>query len=113
MYVNSAYEPYPYPDLGLSLDCMSRGVGCLPCGMGGCSKGLGLFATPFDLASYTWQEWALVGVGAIVLISVFSTGKRVSRTVGRKARYIAGAGKRRRLSKASKLYAQAERLKAA
>jgi hypothetical protein len=78
--------------------------------MGTAPSGLGLFATPFDLASWGWQEWALAISGVFVAFSVFSTTSRAVGTVRRKARYISKAGERSRKAKADKLRAEARRL---
>jgi hypothetical protein len=86
----------------------SRGMGC--CGLGAAPSGLGLFATPFDLASWGWQEWAIAIGGVFVFYSVFSTTSRAVGTVRRKVRHVAGAGDRARKAKADKLRAEARRL---
>lgn len=88
------------------------GCGCAS-GLGGCGcTGLGLFATPFDLKSWTWQEYGVAAAAVFVLFSVFSTSARGVRSVRRKARYIAGAGQRRRSAKAAALRSEAAKLEA-
>jgi hypothetical protein len=105
MYVSSNT---PVPTSG----CV--GMGCAPCAGLGCGPtGLGLFATPFDLASWTWQEWGIAIAGVFVLFSVFSTTRRAVGTVKRKARYISKAGERSRKAKAAKLRAEASRIETA
>ncbi len=70
---------------------------------GGCSKGMGVFNSDgtglfgsgifgdsvslFDVSTWTWHEWVTAFGAAYVLISVFSTTKRV----GRGVRHAAGA----------------------
>ena len=49
------------------------------CGMTGCG-GLGLFETGLDFTSWSWPEYALVGLGLYVVAStVFTTGRAVRR----------------------------------
>lgn len=113
MYASSvSLYSAPVPGPLVVSDGGARG-GC-GCGTGlGCGcTGLGLFATPFDLKSWGWQEYAIAAAAAFVVFSVFSTGARGVRSVRRKARYIAGAGARRRVAKAQRLYAEAQRLEA-
>lgn len=56
-----------------------QGLGCAGCG-GGCNKGMGLFES-MDPSTWTWQEWAAVGIGGYMLTSVFFTGRRAVRQV--------------------------------
>jgi hypothetical protein len=60
------------------------GVGC-GCGCdGGCSHGLGqldLFSS-WDISTWGIGEWALLGLGFIGLMSVFSTTKKGAQAVG-------------------------------
>jgi hypothetical protein len=100
--------------------CGYSGVGCA--GMGGLTMdGSGLFGTGIfgtgvsvtDLSLWGIGEWVAVALGVFVVGSVFGSTKRAASKVGRKVRYIKGAGKRRRSAKAAKLRAEAKRIEAA
>lgn len=98
-------------------------MGCTDCGgkCGGGVSGLGssdglfgtgLFASGFDLSGWNWAEWLTVVLGAYAVYSMVSTTKRGARAVSSKARYIAGAGKRRRRARAAQLRREANELEA-
>lgn len=59
---------------------------------------MGLFDTPFDLASWGWQEWGIAIIGGYALLSMVLTSrrasKRISRSVGKRR---SRAARRRKL----------------
>jgi len=60
-----------------------KGLGCGCKGLAGCgcSGGMGLFDSGFDPSGWGWPEFAIVGLGAYMLLSTWSTTKRVGRRV--------------------------------
>ena len=62
-----------------------RGLGCARrAGLSGCgcdAPGLGVFDS-MDPTSWGWQEWAIVGAGGYILVSMFFTTKRAARAAG-------------------------------
>jgi hypothetical protein len=83
--------PIPKPK-GMGCGCM--GLGCT-CGMGGLTMdGTGLFGTGVfgdqvtltDLSTWTWAEYATVGLTGYVLFAVFMSTKQVAGTVRKKMR---------------------------
>jgi hypothetical protein len=83
------------PDVGTQLIQRvqwKRGMGCAPCGgkcgLGCCAglcSGLGIFDS-MDFTTWSWPEWAVLGVAAFALFSMVSTTKRATRTIKRKLR---------------------------
>jgi hypothetical protein len=74
------------------------GLGDCGCGCGGNCGGLGLFEAGLNFDQWGWAEWAAVGVGAYLAISLFGDTKRAARgTAGvyrrakRRARSLAAA----------------------
>lgn len=54
--------------------CGCAGLGCP------CAKGLGLFESGFDLAGWSWPEYAIVALaGYMVLSTVFTTQRATTR----------------------------------
>ena len=64
------------------------GMGCASCG--GCcqQKGMGLFDAGFDFSQWNWTEWALVALGAYVVVSMINDTRSAVVTVRRKARGV-------------------------
>jgi len=57
--------------------------GCGCAGLAGCpcGGGLGLFDSGLDPSGWGWPEFGIVGLGAYMLLSTFSTTKRAVRRV--------------------------------
>jgi hypothetical protein len=63
-----------------------KGMGCGCKGLAGCKcGGLGLFDTGLDFSGWGWPEFGIVGLGAYMLLSTWSTTKRVGRRISSSA----------------------------
>lgn len=58
-----------FPGAGLD------GIGC-GCGCNGRSAGMGQLFSSWDISTWGWPEWTVVGLGLYTVFSVFSTTKR-------------------------------------
>ena len=65
------------------------GMGCGSCGgnCGRCKQGLGLFDS-MDFTTWGLGEWALVGIGAYLVLSIAGDTRRVASSVSRKSRGV-------------------------
>jgi hypothetical protein len=68
----------------------SCGRGLSGCGCGGdCDKkGFGLFDSGFDFTSWSWPEWAVVGILSYSLLSFVGDTRRGVERVGRGAKRV-------------------------
>jgi len=95
----------------------SSGCGCCG-GMGSFSMngtgllGTGLFASS-DISTWGAGEYIAIGVGVLMVYSLFSTGKRATRRVSRGIKRVRSIPRRRREAKAEKLEAQARQIREA
>ena len=58
-----------------------KGMGCGCSGLGCKCNGLGLFDSGMDFSGWGFPEFAIVGIGAYMVLSTLSTTKRVARRV--------------------------------
>jgi len=77
-----------------------RGLGCGGnCGCSDCSKGMGLFDSGMDYTGWGFGEWAAIGLGVYILISLtFTTsraGKAIARVPGERRKKKAAALRKR------------------
>ena len=99
MYISdSAYNfgVMPTSETSVSPCGCKQGLGCCG-GMGALTfdgsgiLGSGLFAGGTSLSNWTWAEYAVAGIGVLVLFKLFASGQRVVATGRRKTRAFARA----------------------